>query len=135
MRIFLTVILAMFLGNTLFAQIKTTSSKPTKQESSPEPNQKPVAENQTVLPIAKQTFRPKLTLQNALKLAESYIEKEKFDLSSFYLYQAKFILYGEKESRKPAWYFWWLNETGALGNYVEILVLIDTGQVSRLPSM
>ncbi len=74
-------------------------------------------------------------MQRALKLAEKYIEKEKIDISSFYLYQAKFITYGNAENKKPAWHFWWVNENGALGNYVEILVMIDTRSVGRLPSM
>jgi len=130
MKIFLTILLVTFLNNTLFAQTnQPSSSKPTKQES-------PLEQNQIVLlPTTKRKFRPKVNLQRALKLAESYIEKEKIDISSFYLYQAKYILYGSKENQQPAWHLWWVNEDGAVGNYVEILVLINTESVSRLPSM
>ena len=137
MKIFLTILLVTFLSSALFAQINQPSnSNITKQEPLLEQNQKPETQNQIVtLPITNRKFRPKLSLQRALKLAESYIEKEKIDISSFYLYQAKYILYGSNEIQKPAWHLWWVNEDGALGNYVEIVVLIDTGSVSRLPSM
>ncbi len=78
MKIFLTILLLSFLNSTLFAQTnQPSSSKPTKQES-------PLEQNQiVVLPTTKRKFRPKLSLQRALKLAESYIEKEKIDISSF----------------------------------------------------
>ncbi len=137
MKNFLTVLLVIFLNSILFAQTnQPSSSEPTKQEPSLEQKQKSETQNQIVLlPTGKRKFRPKISLQRALKLAESYIEKEKIDISSFYLYQAKYILYGSKENRKPAWHLWWVNEDGALGNYVEILVFIDTGSVGQLPSM
>lgn len=135
MKIFLIVLLVIFLNSILFAQTNQPSiSEPTRQELSLE--RKSETQNQIVLlPTGKRKFRPKISLQRALKLAESYIEKEKIDISSFYLYQAKYILYGSKENRKPAWHLWWVNEDGTLGNYVEILVFIDTGSVGQLPSM
>lgn len=137
MKIFLAVLPVIFLSNILAAQTnQQSSSELTKQEPSLVQKQRSETQNQVVLlPIGKRKFKPKISLQRALKLAESYIEKEKIDISSFYLYQAKYILYGSKENQKPAWHLWWVNEDGALGNYVEILVLIDTGSVSRLPSM
>ncbi len=137
MKIFLTILLINFLNGILLAQTNQPSNpKPAKQEPSLEQNQQSETQNQiVVLPNAKRKFRPKLSLQYALKLAESYIEKERIDISSFYLYQAKYIVYGSKENQQPAWFFWWANENGALGNYVEIMVSIETGNVSRLPSM
>jgi hypothetical protein len=137
MKIFLTILLATFLNSILLAQTNQPSnSKPTKQYPSFEQSQQSETQNQiVVLPTGKRKFRPKLSLQRALEFAESFIEKEKINISSFYLYQAKYILYGSKENQKPAWHLWWVNEDGALGNYVEILVLIDTGSVRRLPSM
>ena len=138
MKIFLTVLFVIFLNSILVAQTnQPSSSEPTKQEPSLEQKQKSETQNQIVLllPTGKRKFKPKISLQRALKLAESYIEKEKIDISSFYLYQAKYILYGSKENQKPAWHLWWVNEDGALGNYVEILVFIDTGSAGRLPSM
>ncbi len=130
MKISLTVLLVIFLNSILFAQTNQQSnSKPTENELS-------VEQRQIVnLPVAKRKSRPKLSLQRALKLAENYIAKEKIDISSFYLYQAKYIMYGSKENQQPSWFFWWVNEDGALGNYVEIVVSIETGSVGRLPSM
>lgn len=66
----------------------------TNQQSNSKPMEQglSVEQQQVVnLPIAKRKFSPKLSLQRALKLAESYLEKEKIDISSFYLYQAKYI--------------------------------------------
>jgi hypothetical protein len=87
------------------------------------------------LHLPKPSFRPKLTLQVALRLSERFIAKEKIDLSPYYLYQAKYILYGSKDNQEPCWFFWWVNEGGALGNHIEIIVSIETGNVRRLPSM
>jgi hypothetical protein len=103
----------------------------------PEPKPEALFTQQRVvdLPLPKPSFRPKLTLQRALQLAESYIAKEKIDLSSYYLYQAKYILYGNNDNQEPCWFFWWVNESGALGNYIEIIVSVETGNISRLPSM
>ncbi len=84
---------------------------------------------------AKRSFRPSLTLQNALKVAEDYIVKEKIDLSPYYLLEAKYILYGSKDNQEPGWRFWWVNEDGALGDYVEIVVSIKSGKARRLLSM
>ncbi len=130
MKTLLTILLVIFLNSILFAQTnQQPNSKPTEKELS-------VEQRQIVnLPVAKRKFRPKLSLQRALKLAENYIAKEKIDISSFYLYQAKYIMYGSKENQQPSWFFWWVNEDGALGNYVEIVVSIETRSVGRLPSM
>ena len=98
--------------------------------------QKSVTQQQIVdLPLPKRSFRPKLSLQQALKLAEDYIEKEKIDISPYYLYEAKYILYGSKDHQEPCWFFWWVNENGAAGNYVELIISIETRNVRRLPSM
>jgi serine/threonine protein kinase len=87
------------------------------------------------LPVPKRGFRPSLTLQNALKLADGYIAKEKIDLSPYYFYEAKYILYGSKENRESCWFFWRVNENGTIGDYVEVIVSIKTRNVRRLPSM
>jgi hypothetical protein len=87
------------------------------------------------LPLGKRSIRPQLTLQQALKLAESYIEKEKIDISSYFLREARMIQYGEeKDVKDHRWFFWWANENGAIGDYVEITVSME-GKVTRLPSM
>ena len=115
--------------------VNTISFAQTPQQPEPKPEASVTQERVVDLPLAKRNFRPKLTLQRALKLAESYTAKEKINLSQYYLYQAKYILYGDKDNQEPCWFFWWVNEDGALGNYVEIIVSIESGNVRRLPSM
>jgi len=84
------------------------------------------------------TFRPKLSLQEALQIAQSYIDKEHIDTSSYWLYRAMFILYGDSRTadkdKLPCWHFWWVNNSGDMGDYVEILVAMD-GKAWRVPSM
>jgi hypothetical protein len=87
------------------------------------------------LPVLKPNVKPKLTLQRALKLAEDYIEKEKSDISSYYLLEARLIHYGsEKSLKEPRWFFLWAHESGAIGNQVEITVSME-GKAVRHPSM
>ncbi len=88
------------------------------------------------LPLPKDRFpKPKITLQAALKLAEGYIKRNKIDISSFYLREARLIWQGGESDRKEeTWFFWWVNESGTLGNYVEIIVSMDS-KVARVSSM
>jgi hypothetical protein len=79
--------------------------------------------------------KPQITLQKALMLAETFIDSEHIDISTFYLGSANMIDFGPKEGPKElSWYFWWLNEDGADGHYVEIVVSMK-GVVRRIPSM
>lgn len=61
--------------------------------------------------------------------------KKKIDISHYYLLEARHILYGTKDNQDPSWFFWWVNEKGVIGDYVEIIVSIKTGSVRRLPLM
>ena len=54
-------------------------------------------------------------------MARRYIRKEHVDISSYWLFEARYTVYGEQ----PGWYFWWVNDNGANGNYVEIFVSMD----------
>ncbi len=87
------------------------------------------------LPVPQRGFRPRLTLQRALTLAERYVERERIDISAYYLYEAKYILYGSEGNREPSWFFWWVNENGSLGDYIQIVVSINTGEIRQIPSM
>jgi hypothetical protein len=70
-----------------------------------------------------------------MELAESYIEKERIDTSSYYLLEARMIQYGsEKGEKEPRWFFWWVHEKGSLGNYIQISVSMG-GKVERHPTM
>jgi hypothetical protein len=101
--------------------------------SQPEQSQQDSPKQVIDLPQPKRSFKPKLTLQRALQIAEKYAQKQKIDLSSYYLYEAKWILYGT-DAKEPRWYFWWIHESGAAGRYVEITVSMD-GKLQLIPSM
>lgn len=108
----------------------------TSQQSKPESTPARSITPKQIVDLPKRgSYRSSLTLQNALKIAGGYIVKEKIDISHYYLFEAKYILYGSKDNQDPSWFFWWLNEDGAAGHYVEIVVPIKTGSVRRLMSM
>lgn len=90
------------------------------------------------LPAKAVSFRPKLPLQEALKIAEDYISKEQIDIRPYWLYHAVYILVGDEktpvEKKLPAWHFLWISENGVSGDDVEILVYMD-GKAYRAPSM
>jgi hypothetical protein len=96
-------------------------------------NQQPAS-----LPQAKVTFRPKVPLQKALKIAEDYIDKQHIDIRPFWLYRASYILQGDEKTpdkdKIPGWHFRWVDETGTSGGDVEIFVDMD-GKAYRMPSM
>ena len=90
------------------------------------------------LAIANGAFRPKLSIQDALKVAENYIDKQHIDISTYWLYRVIYILSGDEKTpdkdKIPGWHFWWVSETGAMGDYVEIFVAMD-GRANRVPSI
>jgi hypothetical protein len=130
MKVLVAILLSILFSPILLAQ----ANQQPKPESTPGPS---IIQKQIVdLPLPKRgSYRPSLTLQNALKIADGYIAKEKVDISHYYLLEVKYILYGSKDNQDPSWFFWWVNENGARGDYVEIVVSIKTGKVLRLPSM
>lgn len=84
------------------------------------------------------TYRPRVTLQEALKIAEHYIAEKHIDISAYWLSDARFILMGDDAtpdiSKIPCWHLWWIHESGTIGDYVEIIVTMDR-VASRAPSM
>lgn len=87
------------------------------------------------LPAPNRSFKPRITLQEALRLAEAHIEKEKINISPYFLLEARMIQYGgEKGGKEPRWFFLWVNENGAIGDHVEITVSME-GKTARHPSM
>jgi len=130
MKVLVALLFSILFNPILLAQ---TSQQP-KPESAPA---RSITQKQIVdLPLPKRgSYRPSLTLQRALKIADSYIAKKKIDISRYYLLEAKHILYGSKDHQEPSWFFWWVNENGVIGDYVEIVVSIKTRSVLQLPSM
>jgi hypothetical protein len=124
--------LVLFLGLTSTTICCAQDNKQPKPESSPSQS---ITQKQIVALPLRKPWKPKLTLQDALKLTDTYIAKEQIDISAYYLLEARFILYGSKDNPDPSWFFWWVHEDGASGHYVEIVVSIKTGSARRLPSM
>ena len=53
-----------------------------QSSSKPSDNQLRAGDERGALPQSRRQFRPKLSLQSGLKIAEAYIEKEHIDISS-----------------------------------------------------
>lgn len=128
MKTLVALLLSTVINPILLAQ---TRQQP-KPEATPVQNVYPIQ----VLELPNRApYKPHLTLQDALKIAGRYIVKERIDISKYYLLEAKYILYGTKDNQDPSWYFWWVNEDGASGHYVELVVSIKSRSVRRLMSM
>ena len=127
MRMVFATLMTLMLSSLAIGQEQTNKS--TQTVASPTITERQVRE----LP-QNQHKPPKLTLQQALKIAERFIAKEKIDASSYYLFEAKWVLYGGEAKGEPRWYFWWVNINGSLGDYHQITVSME-GKVQRLGSM
>ena len=124
------LIITVFFNTLVFGQAA--------QEPAPTPRPKEQSSTNVQiaeLPLLKQTFRPKITLQEALKIAESYLKKKKINVSSYYLLEAK-IIRPENESgdKEPLWHFLWAHEDGGIGNEIVAHVRMN-GKVIVRPSM
>jgi len=118
MRIFLAMMTVLLLSPLAFGQSTETNQK----------TQEPTVLNpqMTDLPLLRRSFRPKLTLQRALKIAEAYLRKERINISHYFLFEARLIQYGSgKEMKEPRWFFVWVNDSGGMGNQIEISVSMD----------
>jgi hypothetical protein len=80
-----------------------------------------------------ESLKPKITLQNALELAEGYIKKEKVKTSSHYLSEARINLDGGRLDVKALrWLFVWTHNSG-LSTLKILLTVSMSGKVSELP--
>ena|SRR5436190_8741805 len=129
MRIPFSVLLGLALAVTCNAQANQT-----KPELQPGPS---IRMKQLVeLPAPqRKSLRPGLSLRAALKLAETYIAKQPINIAPYYLYEAKYVLYGSKDHQDPSWFFWWAKEDGMIGDDVYIVVSIKTKTIIHPPSM
>ena len=71
-----------------------------------------------ILALPRTNWKPKVTLQQALKLAERYIKKMRLDISSGYLFEARLV---NEDLDKSHWQFWWVKS----GNDIKITVSMD----------
>src|SRR5258707_15398852 len=72
------------------------------------------------LPLGERHSRPKLSLESALRIAQTFVQKQHSDSSSYWLFDAHFILYGGEKT--SCWAFTWLNDSNgrALGSVVSM---------------
>ncbi len=95
-----------------FSLIVLGQNSPSKNKS------KEVAKEKIIeLSSGNRSSKPKLSMQEALKVMDKYIKKEKINTSKYFLWQVKSILYGGESENTPAWHFWWLSENGGVGDY------------------
>jgi hypothetical protein len=124
----------LFLTLAMFASLNIN----TFAQSSRAPeivHQDPIVTSKQIenLPVAR--VKPRITLQRALKIAGNYAKKEKINLSSYFLLEARMIRYGGPNNVKEVrWVFRWANENSSTGDNLEITVSMD-GKPTRLPSM
>jgi hypothetical protein len=89
------------------------------------------------LPTSHRGYKPKIPLQAALKIAESYLAAEHINLSDQWLSEARFFLYGERakadKDKEPCWLFVWITDS-SLGGHVDVIVSMD-GKAMRSPTM
>src|SRR5688572_29461728 len=62
-----------------------------------------------ILALPRRNWKPKVTLKQALQIAEHYIKKTELDVSSGYLFEARLI---SEDRRKSHWQFWWVMTNG-----------------------
>jgi hypothetical protein len=125
----LLVMTALFVGCVvLFAQ-----NQPAKRAADQAPT---LGARRATVEVAAPTPKPpKLALEEALEIAKTYATNQKIDLATFWLYRVAFTMYGNTgKNALPAWHVWWVNNDGAFGNYVEIIVTMD-GKCTRAGSL
>jgi len=126
-------------GSILFAQSSQPSSSSQNSQDTKVDSQSaivdPILTPEQINKLPSIKVKPQLTLHRALKIAERYAQKERFNLSSYFLLEARMVQYGSEQNAKELrWFFRWVNETGAMGDYIEITVSMK-GKATRLPSM
>lgn len=83
-----------------------------------------------VLALPRRDAAPSLTLQRALKVAETFIKKERLDVSSCYLFEARWVSY-DTHPKSGAWEFWWVS-TKYGSDDIRLAVTLE-GKAKRLP--
>jgi len=61
-----------------------------------------------VLALPRRDVAPALTLQSALKIAERFAKRKRLDLSSSYLFEAKWVSFATNPETGE-WHFWWVS--------------------------
>jgi hypothetical protein len=83
-----------------------------------------------LLALPRRDAVPALTLQRAMKIAERFTKKKKLDISSAYLFEAKWSS-SPNNPATGAWYFWWVSTKHSKPD-IRIAVSLD-GRPRLLP--
>ena len=83
-----------------------------------------------LLALPRRDAAPTLPMQRALKIAERFVTKRKIDISSNYLFEAKWVTYSA-HPLTGAWHFWWVSIDRSKPD-VRIAVSVD-GKAKLLP--
>ena len=136
--VLLAVTVACFSSVTLAQSNQASPANQNYQEPKVDSQKKivdPVITQEQINKLPVVTRGPRVTLQHALKIAESFAKREKIKLSGYFLLEVRMIQYGgERDVREARWFFRWIVAKGPLGDDVEITVSME-GKASRLPSM
>ena len=95
MRIFLIVLITLVLNTIAYSQ--DTESKLERTIT-----------RDDILALPRRDVAPRLTLQRALKIAETFVKRKRLDISSCYLFEARWVSYN-LTPESGAWEFWWVN--------------------------
>jgi hypothetical protein len=89
------------------------------------------------LPLSHRGYKPQISLQVALTIAERYVAAEHINVSDGWLSEARFFLYGDsakaERDKEPCWLFVWITDS-SLGGHVDVIVSMD-GKAMRPPTM
>ena len=126
MRNILTVAIIIFLSSVAFGQEKQT----------PNPHTGVILEQRIDDLPALRRSPPKISLQRALKLAASYMKKQKIAASQYYLVEAKYTSVEIESNSVPCWRFLWIqgNSQRSVGHDIEAYVFME-GRVWLPPVM
>jgi hypothetical protein len=83
-----------------------------------------------ILELPRRDKAPAMSLQRALKIAEGYIRKERIDITSSYLFEARLILGRAPEESR--WAFWWVRVSRNRANDADVRVTVTTSGKVRL---
>lgn len=104
MRILLITLMILLLSVVASGQ----QSKPAEPNQGVDDSPKlgnPITVKQ-VLELPRRDGSPRITLKQALKIAENFIKKERINISSCYLFEAKWVQ--DKLDEEPSGHFWWV---------------------------
>ena len=83
-----------------------------------------------LLELPRRDRRPRITLRRALAAAEKLLRRKRVDLSSRYLFEAKWV--ADELNAEPRWRFWWVKVRGKGDPGDDIRVAVSEDGKARL---